>query len=245
MMPVCEEGSDYRPVKSDSFRGCSNAVSVVMRLVDFVVFMEELLGGPPCARVLTAADRPLQSTPGSFLSSIRLWLVLLLTLWMFPIHTLWAQRTPPLEESAARLPDAPAPAVTVSEPQTQLHLTYGGLPLSFQQSQDPAKSRVRSVLHDPSYYRMPINTNAPLDERTGAAKSWGGDRFFIGGAPANGMTHAPAYGHAYHETFHGAHDLDYYSHHIPWAGSIVLRIGQQAQADPHIASVLKMVQPQF
>ena len=165
-----------------------------MWLLNFAVFMEDL-GGPPCARVLTAADRSSQSMRGSFLSCIRVWLVLLLSLWMFSTHVLWAQRTSPLEDSAAHLPDAPAPAATVPEPHTNLHLTCRGSPLTFRQNRD-----------------------GTLDQRTSVGKPWGRDRFFIGDALAKGMTYAPAYGHAYHETIHGAHDLQYYGHHIPGAG---------------------------
>jgi hypothetical protein len=32
--------------------------------------------------------------------------------------------------------------------------------------------------------------------------------------------------------------LEYYGHHIPWAGSVILRIGQQAKTHPHITSVV-------
>jgi hypothetical protein len=39
--------------------------------------------------------------------------------------------------------------------------------------------------------------------------------------------------------------LEYYSHHLPWAGSVILRIGQQAKAHPHVTSVLKTVHPRF
>jgi hypothetical protein len=32
---------------------------------------------------------------------------------------------------------------------------------------------------------------------------------------------------------------------LPWAGSVILRISQQARAHPHLTSVLKTVHPQF
>ena len=144
-------------------------------------------------------------------------------------------------------PRGSAPPTMVSEPQTQLHLTDGGLPLplTFEQNREQTEPRVRFGLHYPRYYRLPIDTNAALDQRTRTAKLRGNDRIFIGSTLANGMTFAPAYGQVYREAIHGAHDLEYYGHHIPGAGSIVLRIGQQARAHPHITSVLRMVQPQF
>jgi hypothetical protein len=170
---------------------------------------------------------------------------LLLNLLVLSTHVLWAQRTSQLEESAAQLPDAPAPATMVSELQTQLHLTDGVLPLTFEQNREQTEPRVRFGLHYPGYYRLPIDTNAALDQRTRTAKLRGNDRIFIGSTLANGMTFAPAYGQVYREAIRGAHDLEYYGHHIPGAGSIVLRIGQQAHAHPRITSVLRMVQPQF
>jgi hypothetical protein len=134
------------------------------------------------------------------------------------------------------LPDAPEPVATVSEAQTRLHLTYNRLPLTFKQDQGQTES---------CYDRLPINTNAVLGQDARTAKFWGKDRYFIGSTPIKWMTFAPTYGHVHHETIHGANDLEYYGRHIPWAGSVVLRIGQQAKAHPHITTVLKTVKPRF
>jgi hypothetical protein len=64
-------------------------------------------------------------------------------------------------------------------------------------------------------------------------------------APTKWMTFASTFGQVHHETTHGADDLEYYGHHILWAGSVILRISQQAKAHPHITRALMMVQPQF
>jgi hypothetical protein len=169
---------------------------------------------------------------GSFLSSTHLSPILLLNLLVLSTHVLWAQRTSPLEESAVQLPDAP-----------HVHLTYKRLPLTFKQNQGQAESWMRFFPDHTSYDRLLINTNAVLGQNT--AEFWGKNRFFPRSASTKWMTFAPAYGQVHHETIHGANDLDYYGHHIPWAGSIVLRVGQQAKAHRHITSVLKMVQPRF
>ena len=42
-----------------------------------------------------------------------------------------------------------------------------------------------------------------------------------------GMTFAPTFGQVRPETIHGANGLESYGHHIPWAGSVILRISQQ------------------
>jgi len=64
-------------------------------------------------------------------------------------------------------------------------------------------------------------------------------------APMKGMTFAPTFGQVRPETIHGANGLESYGHHIPWAGSVILRIGQQVKAHPHITRALQVVQPRF
>jgi hypothetical protein len=160
-------------------------------------------------------------------------------------HVLWAQRTSTLEESAVQLPDAPSQVATVSEAQTHLHLAYKGLPLSVKQNQSQTESWMRFLPDYTGYDRLSINPNTVLDQDTGTAEFWSKNKYFIGSAPTKWMTFAPTFGHIHHETIHGADDFEYYGHHVPWAGSVMLRIGQQAKAHPHITSVLKTVHPRF
>ena len=171
--------------------------------------------------------------------------ILLVSLLVLSTHVLWAQRTSTPEESAVQLPDAPSQVATVSEAQTHFHLTYKGLPLSFEQNRGQTKSWMRFVPDHRGYDRLSINTNAVLNQDMGTADFWGRNKQFVGSAPTKWMTFAPTFGHVHHETIHGANDFGYYGHHIPWAGSAILRIGQQAKAHPHITSVLKTVHPRF
>ncbi len=171
--------------------------------------------------------------------------ILLVSLLVLSTHVLWAQRMSTPEENAVQLPDAPSQVATVSDAQTYFHLTYKGLRLSFRQNQDQTKSWMRFVPDRRGYDRLSINTNAVLNQDTGTAEFWGKHKQFVGSAPTKWMTFAPTFGHVHHETIHGANDFAYYSHHIPWAGSAILRIGQQAKAHPHITRVLKTVHPRF
>jgi hypothetical protein len=171
--------------------------------------------------------------------------ILLVSLLVFSTHVLGAQKTSTLEESAVQLPDAPSQVATVSEAQINLHLTYIGLPLSVKQNQGQTESWMRFLPDHPGYDRLPIKTNTVLDQDTGTAEFWGKNKYFIGSAPSKWMTFAPTFGHVQHETIHVANDFEYYGHHVPWAGSVMLRIGQQAKAHPLITSVLKTVHPQF
>jgi hypothetical protein len=174
----------------------------------------------------------------SYLSSI-----LLVSLLVLATHVLWAQRTP--EESGVRLPDAPSRVATVSEAQTHFHLTYKGLPLSVTQNQGQSESWLRFLLDHKRYDRPTLNTNARLNQNTETAEFWGKNKSFIGSAPTKWPTFSPTFGLVPHETIHGVDELEYYGRHIPVAGSVILRIGQQAKAHPHITTVLKSVHPKF
>ena len=171
--------------------------------------------------------------------------ILLISLLVLSTHVLWAQRTSTLEESAVQLPDAPSRVATVSEAQTSFDLTYKGLPLSFRQNQGQTESWMRFFTDHTGYDRLSINTKTALNQDTGTGEFWGKNKYFIGSAPTKWMTFAPTFGHVHHETIHGANDLEYYGHHIPWAGSVILRIGKQAKAHPHITGVVKSVHPKF
>jgi hypothetical protein len=171
--------------------------------------------------------------------------ILLVSLLVLSTHGLWAQRTSTLEDSAVQLPDAPSRVATVSEAQTHLHLTYKGLPLSFRQNQGQTESRIRFFPDHTGYDRLSIKTSTMLNQGSGTAEFWGKNKYLIGSTPTKWMTFATTFGHVHHKTIHGANDLEYYGHHIPWAGSVILRVGQQAKAHPHITTVLKSVHPKF
>jgi hypothetical protein len=161
---------------------------------------------------------------GVVLSLLHLSSILLVSLFVLSIHVLWAQRTPTREESAVQLPDAPSRVATVSEAQTHFHLTYKGLPLSLGQNQGQTESWMRFFPDHTGYDRLSINTSAVLNHDTGTAEFWGKNKYFIGSAPPKWMTFAPTFGHVHHETTHGGNDVEYYGHHIPWAGPTILRI---------------------
>jgi hypothetical protein len=105
---------------------------------------------------------------------------------------------------------------------------------------------MRLFPHHTGYDRLPINTNGMLDQETRTAGLWVKDsRYFIGSTSAKWTTLSPAYDQVHQETTHGANDLQYYGRHIPWAGSIILRISQKAKAHPHVTTVIKAVHPRF
>ena len=165
--------------------------------------------------------------------------ILLSGLLVLSTHFLWAQRTLPVEKIPIRLLDTTALFARLSEAQASLHLTDGRLPLAFEHNQD---SQMRFLPHCPGCYRLPINTDVAQSRTT---ELWGKEKYVIGTAPSKGWTFALSYVKAPYETTWRVGNLDHYVHRIPWAGSIILRISQQAKAHPHITTVLKAVHPKF
>jgi hypothetical protein len=173
--------------------------------------------------------------------------ILLSGLLVLSTHFLWAQRTWPVEKIAIQLLDTPAPFVRLSQAQVGLHLTYGRLPLTrlpltFEQNQGQTDSRMRFLPHCPACYRLPINTNVAQSRTT---ELWGKEKYVIGESPSKGWTFALGYGKAPYETTWRVGNLDHYVHRIPWAGSIILRIGQQAKAHPHVIRLLTVLKPRL
>jgi hypothetical protein len=168
--------------------------------------------------------------------------ILLVGLLVFSTHLLWAQRTSPLGKIPLQRLHTPAPFARVSESQTRLHLTFRRLPLTFDQNQGQTELRMRFFDHYSGYYRPP--TNAALYSATRTAELWGKEKYSIGRAP-KWPKFAPTHVDVLHETTYRVGDLEHYGSNIPWAGSIILRICQQANAHPHVMRLLKVLKPRF
>lgn len=170
--------------------------------------------------------------------------ILLSGLLVLSTHFLWSQRTLSLEKIPIQLLATPAPFARVSEAQTRLHLTCGRLPLTFEQNQGQTDSWMRFFPHYPGYYRLPADTKAALYPATRTAELWGKENYLIGTAPSKRWTFALT-GRVPHETTWGVGNPEHYGHGIPWADSIILRIGQQAKAHPHVTRVLTALKPRL
>jgi hypothetical protein len=188
---------------------------------------------------------------GPFLSFSHPSPILLVGLVLLSTRFLWAQRTLSLEKIPIHLLETPAAFARVSEVQTPLHLTDRKLPLTFERNQGQADSRMKFLPHYPGDYRLPATTTAALypAPRTAEreAKLWDKEKYLIGNAPSRWRTFSFALtnGKIPRETTCSVGDLDNYGCRIPWAGSIILRILQQAKAHPHVTRVLTVLKPQF
>ena len=165
--------------------------------------------------------------------------ILLVGLVLLSTHFLWAQRTATPEKSAVHLPDTPSRVATVSEAQTHFRLAY-----SFGQNQGQAESRISFFPHYPRDDRLPINLKAALQPASRTAELWGKEKYGIGSVPSNWLTFAPTFGRIPQETTCCVGNLEHYVHRIPGAGFVMLRIGQQAKAHPHVTRVLTVFRPE-
>jgi hypothetical protein len=167
-------------------------------------------------------------------------LVMLVGLLVLSPRFLWAQRTLPLENT-------PAPFARDSEVQIPLHLTDRQLSLTFERNQGPTDSRMKFLPHYPGDYRLPTTTPAALYPATRTAERWGKEKYLMGNAPSKWRTFSFALtnGKIPRETTCCVGDLEHYGRRIPWGGSIIVRILQQAKAHPHVTRVLTVLKPQL
>ena len=150
---------------------------------------------------------------------------------------LWAQRTLPLEKGPIQLADTPAPFATASEAHTRFTST------TVEQNQGQTDSRMRFFPHYPGYYSLPTDTSDALYPAIRTTELWGKENYLIGSAPSKWRMFAPTYGKVPHETTFCVGNLERYVHRIPWAGSVILRIGQQVKAHPHVRRVFAILKP--
>jgi hypothetical protein len=169
---------------------------------------------------------------GLFLSFSHLSPILLSGVLVLSTHFLWAQRTLPLEKVPIQLVDTPAPFARVSE--AQARLTYKRLSPTFEQNQGQTASGMRFFPHYPGYYLLPVNTDASLYTATRTVE-----------LSSKWRTFAPTYGKVPHETTIRIGNPEHFGLRIPWADSIIMRMGQQAKTHPHIARVLTVLKPRL
>jgi len=94
-----------------------------------------------------------------------------------------------------------------------------------------------------SYHFNLINTHTPLDlqQPTGTGELLGAAKHFAGSSSGQWLS---AGGKVYYPTIRTADPLQYVQR-ISWANAAVRRVSQQAKAHPHVANVVKILQPPF
>ena len=95
-----------------------------------------------------------------------------------------------------------------------------------------------------SYHYNLMSTQAPLDvqQPIGTGELPGAAKHFAGRASGQWLT--PTGGKIHHPTIQAVDPLQYVQR-ISWANAVVLRVSQQAKAHPHVANLVKILQPPF
>ena len=110
---------------------------------------------------------------------------------------------------------------------------------------DAPKSQIElppKLFRTTNHYNL-INTQAPLDfqQPTGTGELPGAAKHFAGSSSSQWLT---AGGKVSYPTIRTAEPLQYVQR-ISWANAAVRRVSQQAKAHPHVANVVKILQPSF
>ena len=140
------------------------------------------------------------------------------------------QEVTPSRQSDARIPDAPSALARISDCQVTLNVFTAGSALDLMPEASHYASRT-------SWFRSRIEDRPDRNQHAMPYTDNRMDGLSLMFAPDNVRIHP--------KTIHGADDWQYYGHHIPVAGPLVLRVGEEAQAHPRVVAVFKMIQPQF
>jgi hypothetical protein len=155
------------------------------------------------------------------LALLRLFMVLQASLFMLSPRLLWAQRPPPQKHISVRSSARAAQPAPVSEAKSPLPRSFEAVPLSLEKSHGKVDPKVTFATCCTSYYRIPMST------------------------PSTQLPFTPSVDTSRERTTPHADDLEYYGHHIPWAGRFILRIDQESKAHPRVTSIIKMLRPRI
>jgi len=164
-----------------------------------------------------------------------------LTLLVFSARSTWTQERPSGNKTPTQLSNLAAQFVAAPEANTHFHPASENLSLPFAPDQGQTPSQARFSSGDIGYHSSPTRNNAlpelwqlkKIDEPQVKASQ------FIGNAPAEWLTRNVVH----FRTPDQDGDVAYYGHRIPWAGRIILGIGEQARIHPRATRVLWLIDP--
>ena len=164
-----------------------------------------------------------------------------LTLLVFSARLTWTQERPSGNKTPTQLSNLAAQFVAAPEAKIRLRPEYENLSLPFAPDQGQTPSQARFSSGDIGYHFLAIRNNAlpelwqlaKIDEPQAKTSQ------FIGNAPAEWLTHNVVH----FRTPDPDGDVAYYGHRIPWAGRIILGIGEQARIHPRATRVLWLIDP--
>ena len=166
-----------------------------------------------------------------------------LTLLVFSARLTWTQERPSASKTPTQLSNLAAQFVAVPEGKIRFHPVYENLSLPFAPNQGQTPSQMRFRSYDIGYHPSPTRNNAlpELWQLAKTAEPQVKANHFIGNTPTEWLTHNGVH----FRTPDPGGDVPYYGHRIPWAGRLILDIGEQAKFHPRVTRVLEVIEPGF
>jgi hypothetical protein len=179
------------------------------------------------------------------LCRLHLLLIMPLTLLVVSARLTWTQARPSANETPTQLSNLAAQFVAIPESKISFQPAYENLSLPFAPTQGQSPSQVRFRALDIGYHLSLIKNNA-LPELSQLAKIDEPQvraNHFIGNAPAEWLTDVNPRNTVHYRALDLGGDLEYYGQHIPWAGRIILSIGEKAKVHPRVFRVFELIGP--
>jgi hypothetical protein len=172
-------------------------------------------------------------------------IVLPLALLAFSARLTWTQERPSPSKTPIQWSNFAAQFVAVPEAKVRFHPAYENLslPLAPNQGHTPSLVRLRSL--DIGYQRLLTRNNAlpALWQLAEIGEPQVKANQSIGNAPTEWLTHAVTANKLYYRTPDPGGEVAYYGRRIPWAGRVILGIGEQAKFHPRVTRVLGLIDP--
>jgi hypothetical protein len=179
------------------------------------------------------------------LSRLHLLLIAPLTLLTFSVRLTWTQDRPSASKTPTQSSNLAAQFVAVPEAEIQFHPVYKNLSLPLAPNHGPTPSPVRFRSYDIGYQFSPTRNNA-LPELWQLAKTpdlQANANHFIGNTPPEWLPDVITHNGVHFRTPDPGGDAQYYGRRIPWAGRLILNIGEKAKVHPRVTRVLVVIKP--
>ncbi len=167
------------------------------------------------------------------------------TLLVFSARSAWTQEIPSASNTPTQLSSRAGQFVAVPEAKMRFHPMYENLLLPFAPKQGQIPSLVRFRTLDMGYH-LPFTKNNALSNLWPLSKT---DELqaranrFTRNTPVEWLD-VNTKSKVHFSTPAPGADVGYYGHGIPWAGRVILGVGEKAKAHPQVISVLKLIDPQ-
>ena len=179
------------------------------------------------------------------LSRLHLLLIPTLTLLVFSVRLTWTQERPSASNTPIQLSNLAVQFVAVPEAEIRFHPVYESLSPPFAPSQGQTPSLVRFRSYDIGYELSPTKNNAlpVLWQLAKTPDLQANANHFIGNTPPEWLPDVTTHNSVHFRTPDPDGDVPYYGHRIPWAGRLILNIGEKAKVHPRVTRVLAVIKP--